>query len=76
PHITAPSDNILAACTPVSPPSDMQNGRHVVNYNIRSGASMVCPHVSVTHSPLAQIKRTKFIVKISGHIRRENIQEG
>ncbi|KAH9326617.1 hypothetical protein KI387_006795, partial [Taxus chinensis] len=34
------------AWTPVSPPSDMQNDRRIVNFNIESGTSMACPHVS------------------------------
>ncbi|KAH9312639.1 hypothetical protein KI387_027674, partial [Taxus chinensis] len=46
PHITTRSENILATWTPVSPPSDMQNGRHIVNFNIESGTSIACPHVS------------------------------
>jgi len=43
PDITAPGLNILAAWSPVS--TDDTAGRSV-NYNIISGTSMSCPHVS------------------------------
>lgn len=46
PDIAAPGVNILAAWTPVSPPSDMPRDRRVVNFNMASGTSMSCPHVS------------------------------
>ncbi|XP_057861642.1 subtilisin-like protease SBT3.9 isoform X2 [Cryptomeria japonica] len=46
PDIAAPGVNILAAWPPVSPPSDMPLDRRIVNFNIESGTSMSCPHVS------------------------------
>lgn len=45
PDITAPGVNILAAWTPVVPPSPIFDKR-VVNFNFLSGTSMSCPHVS------------------------------
>ncbi|KAL5554861.1 hypothetical protein UlMin_037097 [Ulmus minor] len=46
PDITAPGVDILAAWSPVSPPSGADLDTRSVNYNIISGTSMSCPHVS------------------------------
>lgn len=43
PDVTAPGLNILAAWSPVALDS---TGRRSVDYNIISGTSMSCPHVS------------------------------
>ncbi|AES75708.1 subtilisin-like serine endopeptidase family protein [Medicago truncatula] len=48
PDISAPGVDILAAWSPLEPPSDDFNNydkRHV-KYNIESGTSMACPHVA------------------------------
>ncbi|XP_047341136.1 cucumisin-like [Impatiens glandulifera] len=46
PDITAPGVDILAAWSPVSPPSIYYADSRSVNYNIISGTSMSCPHAS------------------------------
>ena len=46
PDITAPGVDILAAWSPVSPPSIYEDDKRSVNYNIISGTSMSCPHAS------------------------------
>ncbi|KAL0385714.1 UNVERIFIED_CONTAM: Subtilisin-like protease SBT4.3 [Sesamum radiatum] len=42
PDVTAPGTEILAAFSPLAPPSDKRS----VNYSILSGTSMSCPHVA------------------------------
>ncbi|CAN0841538.1 unnamed protein product [Linum grandiflorum] len=46
PDITAPGVDILAAWSPVAPPSGLKEDTRVVQYNVISGTSMSCPHVS------------------------------
>ncbi|CAN6279813.1 unnamed protein product [Urochloa humidicola] len=46
PDITAPGVNILAAWTGENSPSGLGTDRRRVRYNIISGTSMSCPHVS------------------------------
>ncbi|RLM92443.1 subtilisin-like protease SBT5.3 [Panicum miliaceum] len=46
PDITAPGLNILAAWSEASPPTKLDGDHRVVQYNIMSGTSMSCPHVS------------------------------
>ncbi|CAL4974261.1 unnamed protein product [Urochloa decumbens] len=46
PDITAPGLNILAAWSEVSSPTKLGGDHRVVRYNIMSGTSMSCPHVS------------------------------
>lgn len=47
PDITAPGVDILAAWTAKDGPTRMTfNDKRVVKYNIFSGTSMACPHVS------------------------------
>ncbi|XP_011022895.1 PREDICTED: subtilisin-like protease SBT5.3 isoform X2 [Populus euphratica] len=46
PDITAPGVNILAAFTGASGPAAVGGDRRRVHFNIRSGTSMACPHVS------------------------------
>eukprot|EP01018_Ginkgo_biloba_P020907 Gb_06524 [translate_table: standard] len=46
PDIAAPGVNILAAWAPITPPSDMPSDKRSINFNIASGTSMACPHVS------------------------------
>ncbi|XP_040987821.1 cucumisin-like [Juglans microcarpa x Juglans regia] len=46
PDLTAPGVDILAAWSPVAPPSIAFEDTRSVNYNIISGTSMSCPHVS------------------------------
>lgn len=46
PDITAPGFNILAAWSEASSPLKMPEDRRVVKYNMQSGTSMSCPHVS------------------------------
>ncbi|XAR55023.1 Cucumisin [Bertholletia excelsa] len=48
PDITAPGVDILAAWSPVAPPSIYWDDSRSVNYNIISGTSMSCPHASGT----------------------------
>uniref|UniRef100_A0A2N9JBA5 Subtilisin-like protease fibronectin type-III domain-containing protein n=1 Tax=Fagus sylvatica TaxID=28930 RepID=A0A2N9JBA5_FAGSY len=46
PDVTAPGVNILAAWPPKSSPSLLKNDKRSVLFNIISGTSMSCPHVS------------------------------
>ncbi|XWS38430.1 hypothetical protein CRYUN_Cryun19dG0130900 [Craigia yunnanensis] len=46
PDLTAPGVDIIAAWSPVAPPSIAREDPRSVNYNIISGTSMSCPHAS------------------------------
>nr|XP_043615722.1 cucumisin-like [Erigeron canadensis] len=46
PDITAPGVRILAAWSPVSPISQLETDRRELPFNMISGTSMSCPHVS------------------------------
>ncbi|KAK9169965.1 hypothetical protein Syun_002105 [Stephania yunnanensis] len=46
PDISAPGVEIFAAWSPVSSPSQFTDETRIVKYNIVSGTSMACPHVS------------------------------
>ncbi|GMI76302.1 hypothetical protein like AT5G59190 [Hibiscus trionum] len=46
PDLTAPGVDILAAWSPVAPPSVDGEDQRSVDYNIISGTSMSCPHAS------------------------------
>ncbi|XP_038979852.1 cucumisin-like [Phoenix dactylifera] len=46
PDLTAPGVDILAAWSPVAPPSVSEDDPLRVKYNVISGTSMSCPHVS------------------------------
>ncbi|XP_058754025.1 subtilisin-like protease SBT4.3 [Vicia villosa] len=46
PDISAPGVGILAAFSPLSPPSGNVGDKRKVNYNIDSGTSMACPHIA------------------------------
>ncbi|XP_027335845.1 subtilisin-like protease SBT1.1 [Abrus precatorius] len=46
PDVTAPGVNILAAWPPKTSPSFLKNDKRRVLFNIVSGTSMSCPHVS------------------------------
>ncbi|XP_030945814.1 cucumisin-like [Quercus lobata] len=46
PDLTAPGVDILAAWSPVAPPSVDQDDTRSVKFNIISGTSMSCPHTS------------------------------
>ncbi|KAJ6695539.1 PROPROTEIN CONVERTASE SUBTILISIN/KEXIN [Salix koriyanagi] len=46
PDITAPGVDILAAWSPLAPPSTDPKDTRRVNFNIISGTSMSCPHAS------------------------------
>ncbi|XP_074273188.1 subtilisin-like protease SBT1.1 [Silene latifolia] len=46
PDITAPGVNILAAWPPVTPPTEVKDDTRRVDFNIISGTSMSCPHIS------------------------------
>lgn len=48
PDITAPGLNILAAWSESSAPTKLDTDKRRVKYNIISGTSMSCPHVSAT----------------------------
>ncbi|XP_049386208.1 subtilisin-like protease SBT5.6 [Solanum stenotomum] len=55
PDITAPGFNILAAWSEASSPLNMPEDHRVVKYNIVSGTSMSCPHVSAVIALLKSI---------------------
>ncbi|KAI4356862.1 hypothetical protein L6164_000848 [Bauhinia variegata] len=46
PDLTAPGVNIMAAWPPITSPSLLKNDKRRVLFNIISGTSMSCPHVS------------------------------
>ncbi|KAJ8766203.1 hypothetical protein K2173_021720 [Erythroxylum novogranatense] len=46
PDLTAPGVDILAAWSPIAPPSIYFDDKRSVDFNIISGTSMSCPHVS------------------------------
>ncbi|XLT08748.1 hypothetical protein HN51_054541 [Arachis hypogaea] len=46
PDISAPGIEILAAYSPLAPPSQDKTDKRSVKYNILSGTSMSCPHVA------------------------------
>ncbi|XP_038683656.1 subtilisin-like protease SBT1.1 [Tripterygium wilfordii] len=46
PDVTAPGMNILAAWPPIISPSELPSDKRSVMFNIMSGTSMSCPHVS------------------------------
>ena len=59
PDITAPGLNILAAWSEADPPTKLQyQDNRIVQYNIISGTSMSCPHVSAAAALLKAIHPT------------------
>ncbi|KAI4326065.1 hypothetical protein MLD38_031416 [Melastoma candidum] len=46
PDVTAPGVDILAAYSPLAPPSNSEGDTRSVSYNVLSGTSMSCPHVA------------------------------
>ncbi|XP_024012146.1 subtilisin-like protease SBT4.8 isoform X3 [Eutrema salsugineum] len=46
PDITAPGVEILAADSPLASPSSQMSDTRRVNYSVRTGTSMSCPHVA------------------------------
>ncbi|KAM7260776.1 hypothetical protein ACFE04_026251 [Oxalis oulophora] len=46
PDITAPGMNILAAWPPELSPTDLESDKRRIQFNIISGTSMSCPHIS------------------------------
>ncbi|XP_058745188.1 subtilisin-like protease SBT4.3 [Vicia villosa] len=46
PDISAPGVDILAAFSPLAPPSSSISDKRRVSYSIESGTSMSCPHIS------------------------------
>ncbi|KAM0938330.1 putative tripeptidyl-peptidase II [Dioscorea sansibarensis] len=55
PDITAPGLNILAAWSESSSPTKLQDDKRSVEYNIMSGTSMSCPHVSAAAALIKSI---------------------
>ncbi|PHU26000.1 hypothetical protein BC332_04332 [Capsicum chinense] len=55
PDITAPGLNILAAWSEASSPLKLPEDRRVVEYNLLTGTSMSCPHVSAVIALLKSI---------------------
>ncbi|KAL6991314.1 hypothetical protein U1Q18_009431 [Sarracenia purpurea var. burkii] len=58
PDITAPGLNILAAWSEESSPTRSADDHRIVKYNIFSGTSMSCPHVSAAAALLKAIHPT------------------
>ena len=58
PDITAPGLNILAAWTEGNSPTKLAEDPRIVQYNILSGTSMSCPHVSAAATLLKAIHPT------------------
>ncbi|KAK8641430.1 hypothetical protein V6N13_010836 [Hibiscus sabdariffa] len=46
PDITAPGVDILAAFSPIGPPSETPGDKRQTKYSVMSGTSMACPHVA------------------------------
>ncbi|KAK0581228.1 hypothetical protein LWI29_011568 [Acer saccharum] len=57
PDVTAPGVNILAAWPPIVGPSERQGDTRSVMFNILSGTSMSCPHVSGLAALLKSVHR-------------------
>ncbi|KAJ9153244.1 hypothetical protein P3X46_026708 [Hevea brasiliensis] len=55
PDITAPGVNILAAWSGASSPTKLWGDHRIVDYNIESGTSMACPHVSAVAALLIAV---------------------
>ncbi|XP_042416368.1 subtilisin-like protease SBT5.6 isoform X2 [Zingiber officinale] len=55
PDVAAPGLNILAAWSGSSSPTKLEDDRRRVKYNIYSGTSMACPHVSAVAALLKSI---------------------
>ncbi|PHT56155.1 hypothetical protein CQW23_04641 [Capsicum baccatum] len=55
PDITAPGLNILAAWSEASSPLKLPEDRRVVEYNLQTGTSMSCPHVSAVIALLKSV---------------------
>ncbi|KAG0488965.1 hypothetical protein HPP92_007776 [Vanilla planifolia] len=55
PDITAPGLNILAAWSEASSPTKLEEDHRHVRYNLLSGTSMSCPHVSATAALLKSV---------------------
>ncbi|XP_020098205.1 subtilisin-like protease SBT5.6 isoform X2 [Ananas comosus] len=55
PDITAPGLNILAAWSEASSPTKLDDDHRRVKFNILSGTSMSCPHVSATAALLKSL---------------------
>ncbi|KAI3926606.1 hypothetical protein MKW98_014253 [Papaver atlanticum] len=58
PDITAPGLNILAAWSGASSPTKFESDKRRVKYNLLSGTSMSCPHVSAAAALLKAIHPT------------------
>ncbi|XP_047338460.1 subtilisin-like protease SBT5.6 [Impatiens glandulifera] len=58
PDITAPGINILAAWSGADAPTKLATDTRIVEYNILSGTSMSCPHISATAALLKAIHPT------------------
>ncbi|KAI4982421.1 hypothetical protein ZWY2020_022913 [Hordeum vulgare] len=56
PDVTAPGVEILAAWTGAASPSGLDSDRRRVHYNVLSGTSMACPHVSGIAAMLRQAR--------------------
>ena len=61
PDVTAPGVNILAAWPPTTSPSMLKSDKRSVLFNIVSGTSMSCPHVSGIAALIKSVH--KFVVK-------------
>ncbi|KAG5151611.1 hypothetical protein GLYMA_10G119300v4 [Glycine max] len=46
PDLAAPGVDILAAWSPIVPPSNVKGDKRIANYTIQSGTSMACPHAT------------------------------
>ncbi|XP_068641944.1 cucumisin-like [Aristolochia californica] len=58
PDLTAPGVDILAAWSPVAPPSIYAEDTRSVKYNIISGTSMSCPHASGAAAYIKSLRPT------------------
>ncbi|XP_002511772.3 subtilisin-like protease SBT1.1 [Ricinus communis] len=57
PDVTAPGVNILAAWPPMTSPSMLKRDKRSVLFNVLSGTSMSCPHVSGLAALLKSVHR-------------------
>ncbi|KAE8701024.1 Subtilisin-like protease SBT1.1 [Hibiscus syriacus] len=74
PDVTAPGMNILAAWPPLTSPTQLKSDKRSVLFNVVSGTSMSCPHVSGLAALLKSVHKDwspaaiKFALMITAYV--------